>query len=109
SLCMSGAEVFVQIDPESFHADLHACVWPGLSGVVVSRAESAEHIIEADTLLARLENERGLLPDTVKIVAALETASGNHAAYEIARASLRVYGITLGRADLIMDLRPEPS
>jgi citrate lyase subunit beta/citryl-CoA lyase len=45
----------------------------------------------------------------LKIIAALESARGNHAAYEIARASPRVSGLTLGRADLIMDLRPEPS
>ena len=57
----------------------------------------------------RLENERGLLPGSLKIDAALETACGNHAGYDIARASPRVSGLTLGRADLIMDLRPEPS
>jgi citrate lyase subunit beta/citryl-CoA lyase len=104
-----GAEVFVQIDPELLYADLQACVRPGLSGVVVTRAESSGQIVEIAALLSRLENERGLLPDALKIIAALETARGNHAAYEIARASQRVSGLTLGRADLIMDLRPEPS
>jgi citrate lyase subunit beta / citryl-CoA lyase len=103
------AEVFAQIDPELLYADLHACVWPGLSGVVVSRAESPGQIVEIAALLARLENKRGLLPNTLKVVAALETARGNHAAYDIACASPRVWGLTLGRADLIMDLRPEPS
>ncbi|MGH8059443.1 MAG: hypothetical protein ACREOH_19775, partial [Candidatus Entotheonellia bacterium] len=34
---------------------------------------------------------------------------GNYAAMEIARANSRVWGLTLGRADLVMDLRPEPS
>lgn len=104
-----GAEVFAQIDPELLDADLLACVWPGLGGVVVSRAESSRQIVEVDALLSRLENERGILPNTLKIVAALETARGNHAAYEIGRASPRVWGLTLGRADLVMDLRPEPS
>lgn len=104
-----GAEVFAQIDPESLDADLRACVWPGLSGVVVSRAGSSRQIVEVDALLSRLENERGVLPNTLKIVAALETARGNHAAYDIGRASPRVWGLTLGRADLVMDLRPEPS
>ena len=104
-----GAEVFAQIDPESLDADLHAGVWPGLSGIVVSRAESPEQIVEIEALLSRLENERGVPPDTVKIVAALETDRGNHAAYDISRASRRVWGLTLGRADLVMDLRPEPS
>ena len=103
------AEVFAQIDPELLDVDLDACVWPGLSGVVVSRAESPEQIAQADAALSRLENERGLAPGTLKIVAALETARGNHAAYDIGRASPRVWGLTLGRADLVMDLRAEPS
>lgn len=104
-----GAEVFAQIDPDFHYVDLHACVWPGLSGVVVSRAESSRQIEDVAALLSRLEHVRGLLPGTLKIVAALETARGNHAAYEIGRASPRVSGLTLGRADLIMDLRPEPA
>ncbi len=104
-----GAEVFAQIDPAALHADLHSCVRPGLGGVVVTRAESSGQIVEIAALLSRLEHERGLPPDALKIIAALETARGNHAAYEVARASPRVSGLTLGRADLIMDLRPEPS
>ena len=104
-----GAEVFAQIDPAALHADLHACVRAGLNGVVVTRAESSGQIAEIAALLTRLENERGLAPDALKIIAALETARGNHAAYEIACASPRISGLTLGRADLVMDLRPEPS
>jgi citrate lyase subunit beta/citryl-CoA lyase len=104
-----GAEIYAQVDPELLYADLHACVWPGLSGVILSRAESPQQITEADTLLGQLEARRGIFPNTVEIVAALETARGNHAAYEISTASPRLWGVTLGRADLIMDLRPEPS
>ena len=44
-----------------------------------------------------------------EIVVALETAKGNHAAFDILRASDRVSAATLGRADLVMDLRPEPT
>jgi citrate lyase subunit beta/citryl-CoA lyase len=104
-----GAEVFAQVDPELLYADLLACVWPGLTGVVISHLESPEQMVEADTLLSQLEDARGILPGTLEIVAALETAPGNHAAYDISRASQRISGLTLGRADLIMDLRPEPS
>ena len=39
------------------------------------------------------------------MVAALETAEGNLLAYDISRASQRIAGLTLGRIDLIMDLR----
>src|SRR2546427_6490803 len=104
-----GAEVFAQVDPELLVADLHACAWPGLTGVIVSRLESAEQVADVDGLLAELEAKRGILPGTLEIVAALETARGNHAAYDIGRTSPRIRGLTLGRADLIMDLRPEPS
>ena len=104
-----GAEVFAQVDPTALHDDLGACVHPGLAGVVITRAESTGEIAEAAALLSRLESERGIAHGTVQIVAALETARGNHAAYEIASASPRVVALTLGRADLIMDLRAEPS
>jgi citrate lyase subunit beta/citryl-CoA lyase len=104
-----GAEIFAQVDPTALRDDLDACVRAGLAGIVITRAESAAAIAEADAMLSGLERERGLAPGTVEIVAALETARGNHAAYEIATASPRVTALTLGRADLIMDLRPEPS
>jgi citrate lyase subunit beta / citryl-CoA lyase len=105
----SGAEVFAQVDPELLVADLHACAMPGLTGVIVSQVESAQQIADVDGLLAELEAKRGILPGTLEIVAGLETARGNQAAYDIGRASPRIWGLTLGRADLIMDLRPEPS
>jgi citrate lyase subunit beta/citryl-CoA lyase len=107
--CADGSEVFAQIDPTAVHGDLGACVRPGLSGVVVTRAESTGEIAEIDEMLGRLEIERGIAPGTIQIVAALETARGNHAAYEISQASPRIAGLTLGRADLVMDLRAEPS
>jgi citrate lyase subunit beta/citryl-CoA lyase len=103
------AEVFAQIDPLSFTHDLQSCVTPGLAGIVVSRAESADQIDSIAAMLTVLEAERHIEPDSLDIVPALETARGNHAAYDILRASPRVWGATLGRADLIMDLRPEPS
>ena len=104
-----GAEVFAQIDPELMLADLRAAVWPGLNGVVISRVESAEQVRQADTIISDLESQRGLLPGSVELVASLETALGNHNGFDVANASPRIWGLTLGRADLVMDLRPEPS
>ena len=104
-----GAAVFAQVDPTALHDDLIACVWPGLSGIVVIRAESTGEIDEAAARLGKLEAERGIPAGTLQIIPALETARGNHAAYEICTANPRVSGVTLGRADLVMDLRGEPS
>jgi citrate lyase subunit beta/citryl-CoA lyase len=104
-----GASVYVQTDPQSADADAALAVWPGSSGIVLSRAEAPQQIEALTATLDRLEKERGLAPGSLQIVVGVETAVGNHAAYEIASASTRVSAITLGRADLVMDLRPEPS
>ena len=105
----TGAEVFVQIDPELMLADLTAAIWPGLDGIVVTRAETPEQIIAIDDIISELESRRGISPGTLELVLCLETALGNHNGFDIATASSRTWGLSLGRADLIMDLRPEPS
>jgi citrate lyase subunit beta / citryl-CoA lyase len=104
-----GAEVFAQVDKELLYADLSAAVWPGLSGILIPRLESPQEVTEADSLLTQLEAKRGFRPGTLQIVAVLDTAKGNYDAIDIVRASRRIWGLTPGRADLVMDLRPEPS
>ena len=109
TVASGGAQVFAQVDKDLLYADLRACVWPGLTGIIIPRLESAQGVAEADDVLSQLEEERGLLPQTLQIVASVETARGNLGAMEIALSSPRIWGMTLGRADLVMDLRPEPS
>ena len=104
-----GTEVFAQVDKALFYADLSAAVWPGISGILIPRLESPREVAEADSLLSQFEDKRGFRPGVLQIVAVLDTAKGNDAALDIARASRRLWGLTLGRADLVMDLRPEPS
>jgi citrate lyase subunit beta / citryl-CoA lyase len=108
-VAQGSAEVFVQVDKELLYADLSAAVWPGLSGILLPRVEMPQEVAEADNLLLQLEDKRGLRPGTLQIIAVLDTAKGNYAAMDIIRASRRLWGVTLGRADLVMDLRPEPS
>jgi citrate lyase subunit beta/citryl-CoA lyase len=105
----TGAEVFVQIDPELMLADLTAAVWPGLDGIVVTRAETTEQVVSIDAIISELESRRGMSPGNVELLLCLETAQGNHNGFEVATASSRTWGLSLGRADLVMDLRPEPS
>ena len=104
-----GSHVFAQVDKELLYADLDACVWPGLNGIIIPRLESAQEVEEADDLLSGLEEARGIPPNTLQIVASVETAKGNLRAMDIALSSRRLWGMTLGRVDLVMDLRPEPS
>jgi citrate lyase subunit beta/citryl-CoA lyase len=109
TLARGDAEVFVQVDKELLYADLSAAVWPGISGILIPHLESPQEVREADSLLTQLEDKRGFRPGTLQIVAVLDTAKGNYDGMEIVRASRRFWGVTLGRADLLMDLRPEPS
>jgi citrate lyase subunit beta/citryl-CoA lyase len=125
-LCAQGAEVFVRADIELLCADLHASVWRGLSGVMLPGVTSAAQVWEADSLLGALQAERGVVKpppvgeileadDPVSPEQALElhlcfdTGRGNWDAVQLIQASARVKSISLGRADLVMDLREEPS
>ncbi len=85
-----GAEVFVRINHDYILADLEAIVWPGLKRVNYPKAESSQEIEELDTVITRLERERGIRPGTVEIGANIETARGVANAGEIASASPRI-------------------
>jgi len=121
-----GAEVFVRSDLELLYADLEASVWRGLQGVILPKVSSVEQVREAEETLAYFEAEHGVMqaglvgevneydePRTVEnsleLHLALEDAKGNYAAEGLIAASPRVRSVSLGRADLVMDLRPEPS
>jgi citrate lyase subunit beta/citryl-CoA lyase len=105
----SGTDVFALVDSELLYADLHACVCPELTGVVISHLESVAQVEEADSLIGQLEDERGIPPGALELIVSLDTAQANQDAFDIASASSRITGLTLGRAELVMDLRPEPS
>lgn len=125
-MCERGSEVFVRADIELLYADLHASVWRGLSGVMLPGVTSVEQVQEADCLLTTLQAERGVVkpPPVGEVLEAddpvspeqalelhlcLDTGRGNWDAVELVQASSRVKSISLGRADLVMDLREEPT
>lgn len=125
-LCAQGVEVFVRSDIELLYADLHAAVWRGLSGIMLPGVTSVTQVQEADRLLGALQAERGVvkLPPVGEILEAddpvspeqalelhlcLDTGRGNWDAAALIQASSRVQSVSLGRADLVMDLREEPT
>ena len=122
----AGSEAFVRSDVELMYADLEASVWRGLSGVILPGVESAETVRDADAILTEFETKRGVVrpppvgevreaddprgpEQALEIHLALDTARANWDAEDLIRASPRVKSVSLGRADLVMDLRPEPS
>jgi|GEM_PF-347688 len=125
-LCEQGIEVFVRSDIELLYADLHASVWRGLSGVMLPGVTRVEQVQEADSLIGELQAERGVVKpppvgevleaddpvspeQALEIHLCLDTGRGNWDAVELIQASSRVKSISLGRADLTMDLREEPT
>jgi citrate lyase subunit beta/citryl-CoA lyase len=121
-----GAEVFVRCDLELLYADLNASVWRGLQGIVLPKVTSVDQIREAEEVLAHFETERGVMQagllheinefdeprttaNSLEIHLSLENAEGNQTAVELIESSARIRSVSLGRADLVMDLRGEPN
>ena len=122
----AGSEVFVRSDVELVYADLDASIWRGLSGVVLPGVTNVEQVREADEILSQFEAERGVVKpppvgqvreaddprgpeQALEIHLSLDTGPGNWYAEDLIRASDRVKSVSLGRADLVMDLREEPT
>jgi citrate lyase subunit beta/citryl-CoA lyase len=106
-----GADLLVRINkPFALTvADLDACVWPGLDGIVVPKAESAREIAVLDALIAEREQGRGMPVGGVQLSIIVESALGLYNAVEIALASSRIVSIALGSEDFTLDIEVEPS
>ena len=102
------AEVFLQVDAKHLPDGLEAGMFGCARGIVLSRLETPEQVRQADALLAEVEARQGVPEGSLHLVASLDTSVGNHRAMELLQASPRMWGATLGRADLTMDLRPGP-
>jgi citrate lyase subunit beta / citryl-CoA lyase len=102
------ASVFLRVDARELPAALRLPAVSGLTGIVLAHLDDVQAVRQADGLISRLLAERAIDRD-LELVVSLETARANERAFEIVSASPRTTAVTLGRADLVMDLRPEPS
>jgi citrate lyase subunit beta / citryl-CoA lyase len=84
--------------------DLNEIVRPGLDGVVISKAESAETIELLAGQLIGLEIEHGMEARSVAIMPLIETAKGVAKCYEICEASPRLTGAIFGAEDYATDM-----
>lgn len=100
-------EVFVRInvlEGEWGEEDLSAVCHPGLSGVVLPKAESSAQVQAAGRRIDDEEIRAGVSPGTIALVPLVETAVGVLRSVEIASAHPRVATLTLGAVDLLADL-----
>jgi citrate lyase subunit beta / citryl-CoA lyase len=106
-----GGEVFVRVnsDPALLADDLDACIHPGLDGICLPKAESADQVAGVDAAIARLEPERGIEAGRIRITLIAETPRGVLNLESFAAVSRRVCSISLGSEDYCLALGVEPS
>lgn len=100
-------EVTVRINPIDTpwgKWDVKQIVCDRLDGIYIPKVESPEDVIQVDELVTETEEKKGLQIGRIKLFATLETAKGVLNAYDIARCSKRLEGITIGGEDLTADL-----
>ena len=103
-----GCEMIVRInsvDTPYWKKDMDAIVPQNPGMLLLPKTSCAADIQEADTYLTALEEKLGMEPDTVGLMALIETAMGVENAFSIATAAKRVRALFLGAEDLTADLQ----
>lgn len=106
-----GADILVRINSpyEMAVEDLRASLWPGLTGILFPKAETAQQVKEIDGIIDNLERERRLPARSVELNPVIESAKGLLNAFDVATASRRTKTISLGDEDFCLDLGIEPT
>lgn len=86
------------------YGDFSSVVGPGLDGVVLPKAETADQLKTADWLLTALERTHGLTPGAIDLIPIVETAKGQRELGALARATPRVKRLAFGAGDYTLDL-----
>jgi citrate lyase subunit beta / citryl-CoA lyase len=106
TVARKGADVVVRINRPWRMAlkDIEAAVSPRVQALMVTKAESADHLRMVAEIVGELELERGMTPGTTKLVALVETAGAFFCMEEIARAHPRLVGLSVGAEDFALSL-----
>lgn len=104
-----GADILVRINQpwELAFPDLDVAVRPGVMGILLPKVEAPEDVYAIDKLIEDRERRQGLVPGSIQLSVALETAKGLVRDREIAVASKRIRTISSGIEDLATDLEVE--
>jgi citrate lyase subunit beta/citryl-CoA lyase len=100
----SGANVLVRINRplEEAVSDIEAAIMPGVCGLFLPKIESAEHLRLLEELILSREMILGMELGCTLLVPMIETAGAYFRVDEIAKASRRNAGITLGGEDFAL-------
>lgn len=84
-------------------ADLQEVVRPGIAGIMLAKAETAEEVRRVDWLTGLLEEERNMPRGALELVPFIESARGIENAREVAAACPRVKRLAFGGNDYTAD------
>ncbi|MPZ50443.1 MAG: hypothetical protein GEU75_14275 [Dehalococcoidia bacterium] len=107
SLSAAGKTVQVRVNHLSTgltRDDLAAAIGPGLSGLIFPKTEAAAEIRELDVMIRYQEVQGQVRPGTNVLFPHIETARGLLRCEEIATASTRIGGMSIGAEDFVADL-----
>lgn len=102
-----GTERVVRInglDTPYWKEDIRCAVAGGADAIRISKTETKEDVQTVDQAVTEAEAEFGREKGSVLLMAALESAKGVVNAYDICRASERMFGIALSGGDYTKDL-----
>lgn len=105
------ADILVRINQplELAVRDLEAAVLPGVNGLIITKVEGPDHLRLLDELVSRLEESRGIANGTLRFLALIEAPGPLNSAHEIARATPRTIGLSLGGEDYATAVGGEPN
>lgn len=102
----AGADVLVRVNRpwRLLMRDLESVIGPRVSGLMLPKIESAEHVRLIAEVVDELEAERKMPAGHTRLVVMLETPGSIFRAEEIARAHPRLVAITVGAEDLALSV-----
>ncbi len=105
------SDVLVRVNstPADLDADLDAAIIPGVSALVVPKAEAPDQISEISKKVAALEQARGMEPGAIRFFVLIESPQGLLNARDVARADPRVAALSLGSEDFAAETGMQPS
>jgi citrate lyase subunit beta / citryl-CoA lyase len=89
--------------------DLEAAVIAGVDAIMVTKVEGAEHLRLLDEMVTRLEQSRRLPIGEIWFIGLIEAPGPLAKAYDIARSTPRLAGISLGAEDYATAIGAKPT
>jgi len=101
-----GADVLVRLNRpwRLLVRDLEAAVIPGITALMLTKVDHAEHVRAVAEIVDELEAERGLPANAIRFVVLVETAAAFFRMEAIARAHPRVVAIGLAAEDFALSV-----